>query len=98
MASQHESKRENDVTVSENRTERSSRHLFMLAVLFLLLFQTALPVHAALPGFRAPILDTPSTPTTFRTGLNDDPNSALAAVTPEIEELARSLRYNPGLM
>ena len=98
MARQHESKRANDVTVSENQTKRSSRHLFMLALLCLLLIQTVLPVHAALPGFRAPILDTPSTPSTFRSGLSDNPNSSLAAVTPEIEELARSLRYNPGLM
>jgi RHS repeat-associated protein len=51
-----------------------------------------------LPAFRAPMLDTPATPATFRSGLSDTSDVNDAPVTDEIKELARSLRYDPATM
>ncbi|MBC8218825.1 MAG: hypothetical protein H8E73_10205, partial [Planctomycetes bacterium] len=73
------------------------RGLSLLALGVVLLFQTAL--FGDVPGFRAPLLDTPATPSTFRSGASSTPNGAgWSSVDAEIEALAQGLKYDPGLM
>ena len=63
-----------------------------------LLAQTA-AVQADLPGFRAPLPTTPATPSDFRNGASLTPNGAGASTNDaELQELARGLKYDPGLM
>jgi RHS repeat-associated protein len=64
-----------------------------------LLPQTRLAGQSLLPGFRAPLLDEPASPSAFRDkvgqgGSGQGPSTSDA----EIQELARALRYDPGLM
>ncbi|UCF04059.1 MAG: hypothetical protein JSV33_08880 [bacterium] len=66
-------------------------------LLCVLLVQTAVP--ADLPGFRAPLLDTPATPSNFRSSMSSTPNGPGASTSDaEIQQLARGLKYDPGLM
>jgi hypothetical protein len=51
-----------------------------------------------LPGLRAPLLDTPATPSTFRNGLDDTSTGGPSIEDAEIQELARGLKYDPGLI
>ena len=65
----------------------------------LLVPQARVAGQSLLPGFRAPLLDTPATPSTLRSGLGQGPSSAGPDVhDAEIQELARGLKYDPGLM
>jgi hypothetical protein len=49
-----------------------------------------------LPGFRAPMLDEPASPDDFVGGGSSGPGPSTD--DPEIKELARALKYDPGLM
>ena len=51
-----------------------------------------------LPGLRAPLLDTPATPAACRIGMSATTTGGLTTNDAEIEELARGLKYDPGLM
>ena len=49
-----------------------------------------------LPGLRAPLLDTPATPATFRSGTSATTTGGLTTNDAEIQELARGLKFDPG--
>jgi hypothetical protein len=69
-------------------------------------FLAALPMTPArvvgqtlLPGLRAPLLETPPLPSVLRNEMTLDPNSAGPNIDDaELQELARGLKYEPGLM
>ena len=73
--------------------------LFILLVCFLMiLLQAVASASTVLPGLRAPLLDTPATPSTFRSGITSTYSGGLSVSDAEIQELARGLKYDPGLM
>ncbi|MFC1636012.1 DUF6531 domain-containing protein, partial [Planctomycetota bacterium] len=77
-------------------TSALSRRVFPVLLLCVLLVQTI--ALANLPGFRAPLLDTPAPPSQFQSLLPSSPGSGYSTSDAEIEELARALKYDPGLM
>jgi len=85
-------------TTTQNLMGAFARRVFLAIFAGVLLVQTA-SLADDLPGFRAPQLTTPATPSDFRSGASSDPNRpAWSSVDAEIEELARGLKYSPGLM
>ena len=67
-------------------------------VCLLLVLQVAAQAVTVLPGYRAPLVAEPATPSTFRTGMSSANPGGPRTDDPEITELARGLKYDPGLM
>lgn len=68
--------------------------------LILLVLNSGTFAQSTLPGYRAPLLDTPGTPAHWQSIINGSSSSGpnQSALPPEIAELARGLRYDPGLI
>ncbi len=61
--------------------------------------QTQATGQSLLPGFRAPLLNEPNTPSAFRDKLSQSSSTTGPSIDDaEIQELARGLKYDPGLM
>ncbi|MDI6451757.1 RHS repeat-associated core domain-containing protein [Anaerobaca lacustris] len=85
-------------TDSKTRIGRNWGIWLLLFVGILLAAQMQAVGQTVLPGLRAPLLDTPATPSAFRSGMSGTSSGGLDATDAEIVELARSLKYDPGLM
>ena len=74
-------------------------NLLVVTILLLVAPLTLPTAQAELPGFKAPMPDTPALPSVFQNLVDTTSTGAnQSAVADEIEELARGLRYNPGLL
>jgi len=87
----------NNRSIAAGLKSSLGRAISLPAVAGLLLLQTA--ALGDVPGFRAPQLTTPATASTFRSGASSAPNGpGWSSVDDEIKELARGLKYDPGVM
>ena len=82
--------------------ERTSGRALVGALCLAVLAATLLPAFASaqvLPGFRAPMLDTPATIASYWARLNQGTNTQGPSTSDaDIAELARGLKYDPALM
>jgi len=83
-----------------DRTKHFARRNWLLLVLacVLVVLQGSAIGATVLPGLRAPLLAEPATPSTFRNGMSATSSGGLNTGDAEIVELARGLKYDPGLM
>jgi len=69
-----------------------------VSVCLLLVLPMAVPAATVLPGYRAPLVAEPANRSDFLNGMSATATGGPSTEDDEIEELARGLKYDPGLM
>ncbi len=100
MREQRQDRNVVEMTATHSDCRRGGlRGLWLLAMACMLLVPQVQAVgETVLPGFRAPLMAEPVTPSTFRTTMSATSTGGLSANDAEIQELARGLKYSPSLM